>query len=259
MEYIQEGNGEYLILVHGALTDGSMWLEHIEHLKSDFDVISVTLRNFNESDIEGFGLNTHADDLSALIQELTKIKPVNIVGWSYGADVILNALAKNDLPISKTVVYEPGFPGCLQEQDMSTWQSDANNMFGPVFEHFSVGNLNMAVESLIDGSSNKKGYFKYQKKEVQELQLAKKNTLKNQLNQQEEPAISQTSISKIQHKVVLSYGQNTRDIFKLVTVATAKLIKSSELKIIPNENHMLPQEKAEKFSNFIHKELSQEG
>ncbi len=72
-----------------------------EALASKFDVIAVTLRHFDEGDIGGFGLNTHADDLIELLNELDERKPVHIVGWSYSADVVLNALVKQDFSVEK--------------------------------------------------------------------------------------------------------------------------------------------------------------
>lgn len=190
MKMIREGSGDCLVLVHGTLTDNSMWGNHLEYLSSDFEVVSITLRCFDESDVGNFGLNIHAADLEKLVNGISKDKSVNIVGWSYGADVVLNALAKKDLPVSKAFLYEPGYPGCLQEPHLSAWQLDADTMFGPVFEHFANGDFEKAVELLIDGSGNKQGYFQNQSKKVKELQLAKSYTLTYQLNQEEKPLIN---------------------------------------------------------------------
>lgn len=251
MKYIQRGNGDYLILIHGALTDGSMWLSHMDDLESDFDVVAVTLRHFDEGDSGGFGLDTHAEDLAGLLTELAEHKPVNIVGWSYGADVVLNALAKQDLPVEKAFLYEPGYPGCLQESELNAWQLDANAMFDQVFHNFSNGNIEQAVESLIDASGKAQGYFQSQSKAVKDLQLKKGYTLAYQLNQQENPVIHPATVSGISIPVVLSYGQNTRDLFRLVTIRTSDLLKKSELNELSGENHMHPQENPEKFSNYI--------
>jgi pimeloyl-ACP methyl ester carboxylesterase len=259
MKCIRSGNGDYLVLVHGALTDYSMWNDHLEYLAPDFEVVSITLRCFDESDVGSFGLNTHAEDLAKLVNELPKDKPVNIVGWSYGADVVLNALAKQELSVSKVFLYEPGYPGCLQEPHLSAWQLDANKMFGPVFEHFSNSNLEKAVELLIDGSGNKQGYFQNQSKTAKELQLAKSYTLVHQLNQKEQSLINTEFISEISVPIILGYGENTRDLFKLVTVKTSELLNNAELKEIPGESHMLPQEKPREFSKYIKNILSQQG
>ncbi|MBF4281125.1 alpha/beta hydrolase, partial [Vibrio anguillarum] len=93
MKYFQKGSGEYLVLVHGALTDGSMWLPHTDFLAQYFDVVSVTLSHFDNDHSLSFGLNSHAQELYDLVKKLVSDKPVNVVGWSYGADVVLNMIA----------------------------------------------------------------------------------------------------------------------------------------------------------------------
>ncbi len=256
MKYTRQGAGEYLVLVHGALTDGSMWHSHVAYLASDFDVVSVTLRHFDGDDADGFGLNTHAQDLIGLVTDLVIEKPVNIVGWSYGADAVLNALVKQDLPVSKVLLYEPGYPGCLSESELSSWQSDASAMFDPVFSEFNGGNLELAVEYLIDGSANKQGYFRSQPEAIRKLQLAKRHTLAHQLNQKEHPLINIDSVSTVKTPVVLGYGEHTRDLFKLVTDRTSKLLNKTEANSVFGESHMFPQEKPEKFSRFITNILS---
>ena len=251
MKYIRKGNGDYLVLVHGALTDRSMWLPHIKYLETDFDVISVSLRHFEQPEDGGFGLNTHADDLAKLLSSLPMNKPASIVGWSYGADVVLNMLIKHDLPVSKAFLYEPGFPGCLKDHELEAWQLDANAMFGKVFEHYSAGQLDLAIESLINGSGNKPGYFASQEAAVRELQLSKAHTLAHQLNQQEQPAIEPSGISKISTPMVIGYGSETRNIFRLVAKSTAQSSDIAEIEEIPGESHMLPQENPRMFSAYI--------
>ncbi|MDE1462196.1 alpha/beta fold hydrolase [Spartinivicinus poritis] len=259
MKYIKQGSGEYLILVHGALTDATMWLPHINHLKADYEVISVTLRYFNGEDEDkgDFGLNTHANDLAELLAKLSTDKPINIVGWSYGADVVLNMLLQHKVEnISGIFLYEPGFPGCLAEQEMEMWLSDANTMFGKVFKHFSEGKLELAVETLIDASGNKQGYFKSQHLAIRELQLSKAYTLAYQLNQQEQPEITCTNVSNIRNPLVIGFGSQTRDIFRLVSTSTATLSEAIEVKKIVGEGHMLPQENPEKFSALVKNVIS---
>ena len=251
MKLIQQGTGDYLVLVHGALADRFMWLPHIKQLESDFEVISVSLRHFEGQDTGGFGLNTHAEDLTQLLQELPQHKPINLVAWSYGADVVLNALVNTPLPIAKIFLYEPGYPGCLQGETLESWQADANSMFGPVFEHVANGHLERAVEALIDASANKIGYFQSQSNTAKDLQLAKAHTLTHQLNQQENAAITPTTIREINAPIVLGFGLNTRELFRVVTVKTAQLAPNTEIKEIPGANHMLPQENPRMFSEYI--------
>lgn len=251
MNYIREGQGDALVLVHGALTDGSMWRPHMEYLASRYDVIAVHQRHFEAPETGGFGLNTHGDDLASLLKTLLKDKPAKIAAWSYGADVVLNMLVKHELPLSGVFLYEPGYPGCLEGPEMDAWQADAQAMFGKVFEHFSAGNLPLAVEALIDGSGNAPGYFHSQDASVQALQLGKAHTLTRQLNQQESPAITRPAIEGLRTPLHIGFGSETRDLFRIIAQETAVLCTTSELSVFKGEAHMFPQEDPAGFAACI--------
>ena len=251
MKHTKIGTGDYLVLVHGALTDETMWLPHREHLQSDYEVVAITQRHFADAAEGGFGLNTHADDLASFLCDLAGEKPVFVVGWSYGADVVLNMLVRHSIDLAGALLYEPGFPGCLTEEEMDAWLADANAMFGKVFEHFSQGRLGLAVETMIDGSGNKPGYFLNQDPGVRDQQLAKANTLALQLNQQEQPEINRSTVADIRVPLTVGFGAETRAMFRLVSLKTAECAEAAVLVEVVGEGHMLPQENPAKFAEII--------
>lgn len=251
MQYFQKGQGEYLVLVHGGLTDGAMWLPHIDVLAEHFHVIAVTLSHFDNAENRCFGLNSHAQELNELLTKLVLDKAVNIAAWSYGADVVLNMMTRFPVALSSVFLYEPGHPGCVQEHDMKTWAADATAMFGPVFHYVQQGELNLAAAALIDGSGHCQGYFNSQATAVKNLQLAKAYTLPLQLHQQEQPLIDVQSLSKIEIPLVFGYGEKTRDLFKLATLSDARAAKQAELLTVAKASHMLPQEDPERFSGLL--------
>lgn len=241
---------DYLVLVHGALTDGSMWLPHSPYLEPTFEVVRVDLSHFDKPAKGGFGLNTHAEELAAHITPLLTQKPVHVVGWSYGADVVLNMLATTSLAIATALLYEPGYPGCVPETAMQAWSSDANAMFGPVFAHFTQGHLAQAVAALIDGSGAQVGYFEAQAETVKNLQLSKAYTLTQQLQQQEQAHIDPAHLANLSVPLHFAYGERSRALFKLATRYAAQAAQAPCL-TLPGEGHMLPQEKPDVFARHI--------
>jgi len=251
MRYTRKRTGDFLILVHGALADERMWFTHMDNLSQSYDVISISLRHFDDSNEGGFGLNTHAADLADFINVLAEEKKVNIAAWSYGADVVLNMLVGNNIPLENIFLYEPGYPGCLSEEELVEWKKDSDKMFEPVFDKFIEGNLEDAVEALIDGSGNKEGYFLRQTEEIRHQQLEKAHTLNMQLNQVESPKISERGISGITLPFIVGFGSKTRDLFRLVSRKTVSLACNASYKVIEGEGHMLPMENPKKFSMIL--------
>ncbi|WP_243887575.1 alpha/beta fold hydrolase [Aeromonas dhakensis] len=152
MPCLQAGSGEPLLLIHGALANHTLWLEHIEQLSQHYTVYAPTLRHFGEAGTEGpFGLETHAGDLLALLAQLA-CGPIHLVGWSYGADVALTVALQAPERVRSLYLVEPGCPGVLDEQGLAAFMTDAGAMFGPVFGQVEAGQLQEAVATLIDGS-----------------------------------------------------------------------------------------------------------
>ena len=89
-----------MLLVHGFPLDHSMWNAQIEALAPHARVIAPDLRGFGESplgeiDVErGLSMEQYADDLAELLDALTIVEPVTLVGFSMGGYVAWQFLQK---------------------------------------------------------------------------------------------------------------------------------------------------------------------
>ena len=247
-----------VLFVHGALADERMWREHIKLLDSGFDAGAVTLRHFGEhgaSDRGDFGMNTHADDLAGHIQGLAVHGPVHVVAWSYGADVALNTLVRHSGHIASLMVYEPGYPGSLTEEEMHAFGQDAASMFGQVFSLDAEGLARQAAEALVDKSRNKAGYFASQPEAVRQQQLDNVHTLHRQLHQQETPDLGPDKLGKIAVPVTVAWGVDSRVLFRAVSVGVARAIPQARAVAVEHANHMLPIEDPRRFVELVRDHL----
>ena len=91
---VEEGSGETIVFVHGALSDLRTWDAIREDVAKKYRVVAYTQRYFGtgpwQDDGKGFGVATHADDLAKFIAALDA-GPVHVVGWSYGGQVAATA------------------------------------------------------------------------------------------------------------------------------------------------------------------------
>jgi len=111
--------------------------------------IALTQRYFGTDEWldkgENFGVTKHAADLQAL-----NIGPVDLGGWSYGADVVLaSALQKPDL-VQSLVLYEPSVGSLLEKGPAGKPAgAAAGRMFGPVTEAVKAGDAEKGTKLLI--------------------------------------------------------------------------------------------------------------
>jgi len=88
LHYIEQGQGEPLILLHGGQGDYRSWEPQMKVLSPQFRVISYSRRynypNNNPLTAKYHSAYTEADDLAAFIRKL-KLGRVHLVGTSIGA------------------------------------------------------------------------------------------------------------------------------------------------------------------------------
>ena len=255
MPCLQAGSGEPLLLIHGALANHTLWLEHIEPLSHHYSVYAPTLRHFGEAGKEGpFGLDTHAGDLLALLAQLA-VGPVHLVGWSYGADVALTAALQAPECVQSLYLVEPGCPGALDEQGLAAFMADAGAMFGPVFGQVGAGLLQEAVATLIDGSGGRPGYFAAQPLKWQQAQLAEAGSLPKQLSQNERPDWSPARLATLKLPTCIVQGADTRPLFALAGEALGRAIPACERLLVPHAGHLYPIEQPALFVQHLRRWL----
>lgn len=93
-----EGNpkSKHIIFIHGFPYDHTMWDNQINSLKDEFYCVAYDLRGLGKSK-PGDGLHTietHADDLFAIMKELKLRKPV-LCGLSMGGYIALRAVERS--------------------------------------------------------------------------------------------------------------------------------------------------------------------
>lgn len=249
--------GDLILFVHGALADARMWQPHIECLGGVCQGYAVSQRYFGTQGQEHsgeFGINQHAQDLLQWLQALPGDIRVHLVGWSYGADVVLAALTHAPNQVASAFVYDPGYPGCLSKEEMGEFMADAGAMFDPVIPHLEEGRLEQAVAALIDGSGQALGYFQQQPAVLQQQQLDNAHTLVQQMQQAPATDLCAARLSAITVPVTLATGARSRVLFRLVTQSVKPHLAAVRW-LQPDANHMWPLEQPTAFVAALHEHL----
>jgi non-heme chloroperoxidase len=135
LAYIELGQGEPLIFVHGGLQDYRMWLEHHPKFARRYHVIAYSRRNNypNETSPDGMpdgAADVHGEDLAAFVRALGLPK-VRIVAHSSGAHAALFLAAshpdmvKNGIPLFVDGV---GGPGAYDRRSTADKKMNADNV-----------------------------------------------------------------------------------------------------------------------------------
>ena len=118
LTYIEQGKGELVVLVHGALGDCRTWSRQVALLAQQYHVISYSRRYHHlNSSLEGvidYSYRRHADDLISLIRAL-RLGPAHLVGHSYGATVAALVAMERPEMVSSLVLGEPNLFSVLSD------------------------------------------------------------------------------------------------------------------------------------------------
>ena len=100
------GHGNPLIVVPGALADAQSFVPVVEAMRRPEPVLIVNRRGRGASgDLgAGYDLDVEVEDLLAWVTALES--PVQLIGWSYGGNIVLEASARAG--VERPVAYEPG-------------------------------------------------------------------------------------------------------------------------------------------------------
>jgi pimeloyl-ACP methyl ester carboxylesterase len=255
LEYLQQGQGAPIVLVHGAPSDCRLWLPHCADLSAHYRAIAYTQRYFGRGEWRGdwppFGIRTHADDLIGVLRHLAA-EPAHVVAWSYGAHVALTAASEEPSLFRSLFIYEPGVPTYVTDpQELADIAADANAMFGPVFAAVQRGDNKTAVRALLDGSGQVNGYFDAQSPERRSVQLDSARVLPLLLGQPPPPSFSSDDLRRLRMPVAVAWGERTRPFFGVVSRAAARCIPGGVHTAVAGGTHMWPEERPREFTGHV--------
>ena len=254
LPYSDQGGGEPVLLLHGALTDHRMWREHAAQLAHDHRVLAYTQRfhwgAVSDEAAFQYGVPTHSADLVAFVDTIAA-GPVHLVAWSYSCQVALDAMVRRPDLFASVFAYEPGHPSWLHDEaDLAAFGQQAHAAFGPVFEAVAAGDNGAATERLLAASGGRPGYFASQPDHVRQCQLDNAGTLPLLLNQQPAAPLTLQDLDAAGVPLQVLYGARSHAMYRLV----GKVFPGSGA--VEGQGHMWPQEDPHGFCDTLRTWLS---
>jgi pimeloyl-ACP methyl ester carboxylesterase len=120
LAYVDQGAGTPVVFVHGALGGYRTWKAQLRPFACRYRVLAYSRRyhhpNDCPEDVTGYTPDLHAADLASLIRSL-KLKPVHLVGHSYGGAVAALLAVKHPELVRSLVLGEPTLFSLLKQRE----------------------------------------------------------------------------------------------------------------------------------------------
>lgn len=258
IQYMDIGNGDPVIFVHGTLGDYRIWAAQMDTFAKDHRVIAYSRRYAYPNkqvinDSADYSVIQHTKDLAAFIKALN-LPPVHLVGHSYGAFVTLLVAMDHPELVRSLTLGEPPVMSMLKNAPGG--DSILNNFITkaltPTSEAFKNNNNEKAVTAFIAGVLGDSLFFS------RLPQQARNNMMDNTLELRGSvfsknlfPTITCDTLNKIKAPVLLVKGDRSPVFFTAIIDELGRCLNRKELATLPNSSHGLEFENPVEFNKLV--------
>lgn len=261
LHYIECGEGEPLVLVHGSLGDYRTWISQIGAFSKEYRVISYSRRyhypNPWPQNATDFTANIHAKDLVAFIQAL-HLDKVHLVGHSYGGlTTLLVAQDKPELIRSLTL-------GEAAAQSLTVTSSEGKSVFQNFMQHsvrpshkaFEQGNIEEGVRLFINGVLGE-GPYENMPPIAHIFMLENAREMKGQIKGLNDegidffPALTCNDAKQIPVPTLLLDGEVSPRFLGMINDALQRCLPNNKRVLIPEASHDLRIQEPHVFSKKV--------
>ena len=244
LHYVDEGQGSPIVFVHGYISDERVWQKQRAVFARSHRYIGVTQRYFGltpwDDTGERFSLDTHIEDLTALIRALA-MGPVHVVGWSYGASLSLELAARHPECVRSLFAYEPANLAWLSDRTAAKAAAiDRAEMVGPVLAALARGDTADAVRQVFDHAHGQPGLFDTLPAEMRGIFLDNARTVELLFRAPPLPGMDASTLRSLTMPVAIAHGALTRPFYRIVAEGIATRIETARLVVLPGGMHAEP-------------------
>jgi non-heme chloroperoxidase len=234
--YVEKGRGTPILLVHGSLSDFTMWSAQMDVLGHNHRVIALSQRYHwpaaLKQEPKDYTPQLHAQDVVAFIQALG-LAPVHLVGHSNGGFVCAYVAKDHpELVRSLTLIEPPIFSFLSSHPERPPFVTTALDLF-------AKGKTDPAVKSFISGVHGP-GSFERLPPKIQEHMLLNAHEMRAELRMPPEryfPPFTCDDARRITMPTLLVTGTNSPSSFRAILDQLHVCVPSSSVTGIPAASH----------------------
>jgi pimeloyl-ACP methyl ester carboxylesterase len=262
LQYLDQGSGESVIFVHGAISDHRAWEPIRDEIARKYRFIALTQRYFGtgpwKDDGKEFSVATFADDLAKFITSLDA-GPVHLVGWSFGGQVAATAAVNNPSLIRSLILYEASVISVLPagSAEGKAAREDRGRIFAPAVAASKAGEPVKATRLLLEavfqlppgGSDREPQAFRT---------MWDDNARTTPLGFAAPPPPDLTCdvLKNFTQPTLVMRGEKTQPSFVMINEAISKCVPGAVQVVLPNVNHDGPVRDPAAFSAAVIEFLS---
>jgi pimeloyl-ACP methyl ester carboxylesterase len=257
LQYLEQGSGEPVVFVHGAISDLRTWPPAVsETVAKKYRFIAYTQRYHGtgpwNDDGRKYSVATHADDLAKFISALN-VGPAHVVGWSYGGWVAIIAAQNTPSLVRSLILYEGGPPSVLapDSPEAKTAAEDRAKFTALAMAALKAGDAMQAAGLFFEAVYQiPSGGFERQPEAIRTTVLDNARTLPA-LFASPPSGITCESLKNLTQPTLVLQGEKTQTYYVLINEAISRCVPNAQRVILPNVNHVGPARDPAGFSAVV--------
>lgn len=253
--YVETGEGDAIVLVHGALGDLRTLAPVLPHLASHGRAMTYSQRGFGTGACAGppldvpFGTAQQADDLLAFL-DARGLARAHIVAWSFSAHSALAAAVHHPHRVASLCVYDLGFPTFITDTAcLDALAAEVGPVFAAIGDALQSGGPLAAAEAMIDASGGP-GTFAGASDGVQGTWRDNAHTLPLLFRQTPPVPLSADDLAALRVPTTIGWGEGS-GAYRTVSRIAAGLVPGARAVEVPAAGHLWPQQSPAGFAQFI--------
>lgn len=241
--YERAGEGESVVLTHGAWTDGRTWQAVTDRLVDRFEVVIWDRRGHSRSR-DGIGsgsVGEDAADLAALIEALTT-DPVHVVGNSAGGNVVLNLVTMRPDLVKTAAVHEPGPFGLLEGSEdvhLVEVMEREKQLTHEVERLISMGEPRRAIQFFVEHMVLGPGGWEQLPEELKTVMEANASTVSDDLRDGwDAHSVDVDTLARSPVPLLISTGSESPELERGAANELARLLPAAKLTVLPGTGHI---------------------
>ena len=256
LAYVEAGQGEPVIFVHGNLQDYRMWAEHLPKFAGRYRAIAYSRRNHFPNDASPEGMpdgaaDAHGEDLAAFVRALG-LPRVRIVAHSSGAHAALFFAATQPDMIVSLALNEPTALGLLAgvpntAEILKEWGSNQ----APAREAIKAGDINAGIPLFVDAVG---GAGAYDRRSDAHKKMNMDNVASYQADvttKRPRPVFTCEMARAITAPTLLSDGERSPKFFYLIMDQLESCLPNRERIIVAGSSHTVPSESPDAYDQAV--------
>ncbi|WLB58014.1 alpha/beta fold hydrolase [Bradyrhizobium japonicum] len=256
LSYVDQGSGEPVVFVHGAVSDLRTWDMIRDGIASKYRFIAYTQRYCEtrpwNDDGKLFSTATHANDLAKFIESLNA-GPVDVVGWSYGGAVAATAPVQNP-SLFRSVILWASLLTVLpaDSPDGKAAREDRSRMYAPAAAAAKAGEPVKATRLLLEAVFQlPPGRSDREPQALQTMWDQNARTTPLFFTAPPPPVVTCDMLRTFAQPTLILEGEKTAAQFRLINDAITSCVPKAQRVVLKSVTHDAPVHDPASFSSAI--------